>query len=186
MRRKYAKYSDDELLPLLQGKKSQAEAAFTEFYNRYAVKVRSYCMLMVDDVMAAEDIFQETFIRFFKNIKPERAHSNVPGYLMKIARNLCINHHRQKKPAASEEVLENLRSEGFSYESDEMYEIILKSLDLLDDKYKEAFVLREFDGLAYKDIASITGVSLSNAKSRVARAREKMADILEPYIKEKV
>ena len=184
MKRDYAKYTDTELLPLLRQKKSKAEAAFTEFYNRYASKVHSYCVCMINDTLEAEDIFQETFIRFFRNINPEHKSTNVKSYLMTTARNLCINHLRSQKPTMPLEAIEQLKAESFSYENKELIEIINNLLNLLDEKYKEAFILREYDGFSYKEIAEILETSLTNAKSRVRRARGKIIEMLEPYIKD--
>jgi RNA polymerase sigma-70 factor (ECF subfamily) len=184
MKKKYAKYSDKELLPLLQGSKKQSEAVFTEFYNRYSPRIHAYCVCMVKDTLQAEDIFQETFIRFYKNISPDKEHSNVSSFLMTIARNLSINYNKNKRNNIQIETLEQVNADVQSYENKDLCEIALKMIDLLDYKYKEAFTLREIDGLKYAEIASITDTSLSNAKSRVARARQKLLGLLEPYIKQ--
>lgn len=186
IKNRYKGYSDEELIPLLRGRRKEAEAAFTEFYNRYSQKVHAYCKYMVNNDPAADDIFQETFVRFYKNTGPESRHSNILGYLMTIARNLCLNFIRAKKPTIPVDDAYFLKGEDNSYERSEIFEVVDKSLDLMEEIYKEAFILREFNGLQYKEIAAITNTSLSNAKSRVKRAREKMMEILDPYIKDEM
>ncbi len=183
-KRNLSTYSDEELLPLLRSGKPEAQAAFTEFYNRYASKVHAYCISMIGEKDQAEDIFQEVFVKFYDTISPDKEHSNIKSYLMTIARNLCLNHLRQKRPTLPVETMENLKTENISYEDAELYDLVLKAMDMLDEKYKEAFILREFDGLTYKEIAEILGLNLSNAKSRVLRARDKILKILEPYLDE--
>ena len=65
-----------------------------------------------------------------------------------------------------------------------MFSLIVQSLQLLDEKQRTAFVLREFEGLPYEEIAKICDTSLSNAKSRVFRAHKKLIEILQPYLKD--
>lgn len=184
MSRELAKYSDNELAELLTGDKTEAEAAFTEFYNRYAQAVHIFCKYMVNDTQQAEDIFQETFIRFYKNISPGAKHTNVKSFLMTIARNLSINYQKAHKHKMEIEDFEHVRAERIDYEKKELFDLVVQSLELLDDIYRESFILREFDELPYKQIAQITDTTVSNAKSRVQRARKKIADILQPYMKD--
>jgi RNA polymerase sigma-70 factor (ECF subfamily) len=73
---------------------------------------------------------------------------------------------------------------GTNYEQKELLDLITRSLDLLEDDYREAFVLREYSGLSYEEIAEVTGISLGNAKSRVFRAKQKIKSILNPYLKD--
>lgn len=63
-------------------------------------------------------------------------------------------------------------------------ELITTALELLPEDYREAFVLREYDGLPYNEIAELTGASLATAKIRVFRAKEKLRKILEPYLRD--
>ena len=58
------------------------------------------------------------------------------------------------------------------------------ALDLLDEKYKEAFVLKKFNGMSIKEVAKVCNISEEGAKSRISRARLKIMDILEPYLKD--
>ena len=186
MSKNYTTYSDKALVTMMRHSKPESEPAFTEIYKRYAPKVHAYCVSMINDKAQAEDIFQETFIKFYHTIDPDYDETNVPSYLMKTARNLCLNYMRDKKPTVSLEIVENILSEPNAYEKNEMFDIIMRALDLLDDKFKDAFIMREFDGLLYKEIAEIADTSLTNAKIRVSKAREKLLHILEPYLNEMI
>ncbi len=183
MAKKYPAYSDKELVTLFQDKE-HAEGAFTEIYHRYSSMVHAYCLRILNNQEQAEDIFQETFIRFYQNVNTGYANTNIPGFLIKISRNLCLNYKRDKRPVVSFENFENLIETSNSYEQKELLDLITRSLDLLDDDFRECFVLREYDNLPYKEIAEITGISVSNAKSRVFRARQKIKQILSPYLKD--
>lgn len=182
MKRDLSKYSDSELLLSLRSGKAESEAAFREIYSRHSSKVHAYCVGMIFDREQAEDIYQETFIRFYNSVRAEYDNSNIIGYLMKIARNLCLNYLRDKKEKVSIENFEIESDAGQKYEKDELFNLINVALELLDDKYREAFIMREYEGLTFEEIARITDTTLPNAKSRVQRARSKIISILQPYI----
>ena len=184
MNRILGTYSDKELLMLLKSNKREADKAFSELYYRYSPRIHAYCVTMINDRDQAEDIFQETFIRFYNQVNPDYDATNVPGYLMTIARHLCLNYKRDKHRTVPIEDMENVFIDLNEYEKNEMFDLIMRAVDLLDDKFKDAFVLREISGFLYTEIADITNTSVTNAKTRVARAREKLIEILEPYLKE--
>ena len=74
--------------------------------------------------------------------------------------------------------------ESQNYEQKELLDLITHSLELVDDDFREAFVLREYSGLSYKEIAEVTNITLANAKSRVFRAKQQIKTILKPYLKD--
>jgi RNA polymerase sigma-70 factor (ECF subfamily) len=182
MSKKYTAYSDKELVELLETK--EKEAAFKELYHRYSAQVHAYCLRVLNNQELAEDIFQETFIRFFKKININRGKTNVPGFLITIARNLCLNYKRDVRPTVSMEGMDFPLNQDMSYEKKELLDLINNALELIEFEYREAFILREYDGMPYKEIAEITGITIGNAKSRVFRAKKKIKEILAPYLKE--
>ena len=70
------------------------------------------------------------------------------------------------------------------FENEELLALIGAAVELLDDEFREAFILREYESLSYEAIAELTGTTVSNAKSRVFRARQKIRKLLEPNIRE--
>lgn len=175
-------FTDEQLTALLSGK--DAERAFTLLYDRYSSRIHAYCYRIVEDSAHAEDIFQETFIRFFQNAKAGREMRNVPGFLITIARNLCLNHKRDRKVTVAIDDYHFPTSESKNYEQKELLDLIARSLELLDYDHREAFVLREYDGLSYEEVAEIIGTTVTNAKSRAFRAKQKIKAILQPYLKD--
>ena len=178
-----AKYSDKELLNLLHGDKNQAGAAFAEIYDRYSLKVNAYCMSILNNKEQAEDVFQETFLKFYQNAQPERIQKSVIGYLITIARNLCINANRDKKNTIPIEEFHFPVKIANEYEDKELSELISIALDLLSDNYKEVIVLKYFDGLKYDDIGDILGITASRARYLVFIGKQKLKKILAPYFK---
>ncbi|MDQ1265442.1 MAG: hypothetical protein QG635_592 [Bacteroidota bacterium] len=173
-------HSDAELFDLLNGEKEMAERAFAELYARHSPRVYAYCRRFLGNKEEAEDIFQEVFVRFYQCASEKRVMTNVPGFLLRIARNLCVNIKKREKKLLSYE--DYMAFYSGREDSDELINLIKMALDLLSEDLKEAFILREYDGMSYNDIADITGEPLSTVKIRIYRAKQKIREILAPYL----
>jgi RNA polymerase sigma-70 factor (ECF subfamily) len=68
------------------------------------------------------------------------------------------------------------------YDREELLNMIHSALDLLTLPYREAFILRYYQGMSYKSMAEITGDSIASLKVRVMRAKDQVRHILAPYI----
>lgn len=187
MARKFDEYSDLQLFKMLNDTKQIAESAFTELFNRHSSKVYAYCRRFLGEREEALDVFQETFIKFHASAKIERKDDiqNIVGYLLAIARNQCMNLKRKEKPTtiSYEDFMSSVDDEEQN-EKEELLDLIHKALETLPDDYKEAFILREYQGLTYNEIAELTNVSVPNVKIRVHRAKLKIKEILQPYLNE--
>lgn len=185
MGRHFDEYSDSELFYMLCEDKHTAERAFSELFSRHSPRIYAYCRRFIGNREEAQDIFQETFIRFHQSASNERDMTNVPAYLLRIARNLCVNFKKREKQAISYEeyMVADYESENAN-EKSEMLDLIKDALEVLPDEYKEPFILREYHGLTYNEISDIVGVPLSNVKIRIHRAKQKIKDILAPYLQE--
>ena len=181
MIRKYEENSDIELFDLLKSDRETAEKAFAELYARHSPRVYAYCRRFLGDKDDAQDVFQETFIRFYQSADSKRVMTNVPAFILKIARNLCVNNKsRQSSHYSFEEymaIADNIRPED-----NELLGLIKHALELLPDEYREIFIMREYNGLSYNEIAEVTNLSMSLVKVRIHRARQKLREILSPYL----
>lgn len=186
MLKNYKKYSDEELIVKLKGRKKEAEKAFAAIYQRYSTHVYSYTKSIVRDHDDTEDIYQEVFMRFFKNVEKGSEITNLHSYLIKIARNLCLNYKRDKKPQVQIEDWHKTIDNELNIEEKEMFDLVMRALDVMDEKYSEAFILKKIEGLKFKEIADILEISLEGAKTRVNRARIKLLEILDPYINDTI
>lgn len=175
---------DLELFQALAGDEPVAQAALTRLYRRYSQRIYTYCRKITADNQVAEDLLQETFVKLYDSGRQARPVENVPAYLMTIARNLCLSHrarsHRQFVPVEDF----HLVSRDMPYEQKELLQLIQASLELLPDDYREAFVLREYNGLSYNEIAEVIGQSLDVVKVRIFRAKKRLREILAPYLED--
>lgn len=176
--------SDAELFSLLKNEDETAKKAFTILYSRYASRVYAYCRRFLGNKEEAQDVFQETFIRFYQSAKQDREMTNLPAFLLTISRNLCVNAKRKEKSMVDFESVifpDNNETTNLN-DKKELLELIKRALELLPDEYKEMFILREYDGLSYQEIADVTGNSIATVKIRIFRAKQKIREILAPYL----
>jgi RNA polymerase sigma-70 factor, ECF subfamily len=175
---------DLELFRALAGDEPVAQAALTRLYRRYSQRIYTYCRKITSDNHVAEDLLQETFVKLYDSGRQARPVENVPAYLMTIARNLCLSHrarsHRQFVPVEDF----HLTTRDVPYEQKELLDLIQASLELLPDDYREAFVLREYNGLTYSEIADVIGQSIDVVKVRIFRAKKRLREILAPYLED--
>jgi RNA polymerase sigma-70 factor, ECF subfamily len=184
MKRRLSEYSDSELYAMLRT--DDREEAFGELYARLNQNVFSYCLRVLGSRDKAYDVFQETFMRFYQSAERHEGLENVRAYALTICRNLCLNEKKRVQNTAAVEFDDTLYNPGTTREADrsEMMQLIHTALELLPHDMREAFVLREYDGLPYNEIADLLNIKLETAKVRVFRARQKIRDILEPYLNE--
>lgn len=183
MEKDFTQYGDAELFYLLNSDKSEAEKAFEELYDRLSARVYAYCRRFLGNKEEAEDVLQEAFVRFYQSADSNREMTNVPAYILRIARNLCVNCKRREKTTVSFEDYMAVHHENRE-EQDELLNLIKQALDILPDDYREMFILREYEGMSYADIAEITDTSLATVKIRIFRAKQKIREILAPYLED--
>ncbi len=176
--------SDIELYQRMSEGSREGELAFMELYRRYAGRVFAYCLRFLGNKSDAKDIFQETFVRFYESTKIERTMTNVSAFLIKIARNLCLNFKKSMKQTSTIEDYMKFENAYDIIEKDELLNLIKIALNELPDDYREVFILREYQGMSYSEIAEILGISVPNVKVRIFRAKTKIREILSPYISE--
>lgn len=187
MSNEFSILDNKELLKKIIHNDKKANLAFSEFYDRYQKDVRTYCKYLLDSNTYLEDIFQETFLDFYKNIlENNEIPENPAGYLLRIARYKCLKHNRDKKINISFDDIshEFEYKNSLKYEDEELIELIKKSMILIEEKYREVLVLKEFNGFSHEKIADILGITVANSKVRLHRANLELNKILEPYIKD--
>lgn len=183
-----SKYSDPELLKLIKADKKSFDLAFLEIYNRYSSHVYFYCLKIMEDEDIAKDVFQEVFINFSEIVKKTNEISSFKHYLIKVARNVCIDAKNQNKEMRNINS-ELINSEVFGYninkiQDDERIELlnyIDECINLLDEDEREVLIFRQYQGLGYHEIEEITGITPSIARTKFYRAKESLKSMLLPY-----
>jgi len=164
--------------------------AFKELIRRYESRVAATVVGMLGRCPEAEDVGQETFIRFYSSLKNFRGESTVGTYLTRIAINLSLNELKRRKRKSmiffrkQDEEPFDVPDERAQDRPDDEKEIILRAIQKLESKFRAVIVLRLMDGYSTKETANILGVPVGTVLSRLARAQGKLKELLSPYMGE--
>jgi RNA polymerase sigma factor (sigma-70 family) len=177
--------SDNELVSLLSKKEDLAKSAFNEIYLRYSKKIYVYCKKSINDNKFIEDIYQETFVKFYNSGRSGVKIENLQTYLFRIVRNLCLNYKRDNNQVFIEIEEFHLISENDYYQEKELNSLINQALEMLIDEHREAFIMQTYQELSYNEIADMLEVPVTTVRNRIVRAKRKLKEILTPYFERK-
>lgn len=172
-------------IALLREFREGKREAFTQLYLRYRQRVFAYCLRMLGSNEEAEDMFQEVFIRVWQRAYQFTEEKSLSGWIFTIAHNLCLNRIRDRKVLDRLDDYTNLAIEHIELGEDWAARI-QAALEAVPPENREPFVLFEYQGLSYLEIAEVMKLSVPAVKSRIYRAREELRRILEPYYRESV
>lgn len=161
--------------------------AFDALIRRYEKPVVSFCMRMTGSREDAEELAQEAFVRVYKHLNRIEPRAKFSTLLFGIARNLALNHIRNRKrrgrdmaqsltteQGADMAMPDNTQRPDRAASVTELRTLIEKGLERLSPDHREVIVLREMQGLDYSEIGKIVGCRPGTVKSRIARAREQL------------
>ena len=136
---------------------------------------------MTSDIMLVEDMVQNVFLKLYENLDTIRNKESINFWLITTARNELYSHFRKAKRKSENrrEDIDEIDAEepvSLEYEFDmrELKNMIMKELDTLPDEQKEVFVLKEYTGLSYKEIADLMSTDVELVKSRLYKTRQKL------------
>jgi RNA polymerase sigma-70 factor (ECF subfamily) len=143
-------------------------------YTGFSTKLRSYILHKVNDKHLAEDILHDTFIKIETCCKQDRSCDSPKSYLFQVADNTIADHYRKAKKNVTIPKDDNNVDENFN---EELLHCLTPFLKQLPVKYLEALVLADIQQKKQQEVADLLNISLSGAKSRIQRAREKLKEI---------
>ncbi len=157
------------------------ERAFRILFERYGSKVFRFCLLMIGENAAAEDIHQEAFIGLLGACREGKPMYSVRGYLFTIARTRCLNHLDMIRRRSTLSPETDLHYE-FDATATDVQDHVRKALLKLPEHYREAILLCEYEGYSYEEIAQTLKISKSIVKNRIYRGKQMLRDLLEPIM----
>jgi RNA polymerase sigma factor (sigma-70 family) len=145
----------------------------------------NYARWLTKNEADAEDVVQDAYVRalrFFSSLRGEDARA----WLFTIVRNTWYGRfpRRAGSPVmtVADEDADDQADAGLDPEArliqQQTVEQVRRALETLPTDFREVLVLRELEGLSYKEIAAIVGIPLGTVMSRLARARERLAGVL--------
>ena len=173
--------------------------SFDALVERYQTRLLNFVYRIVGDKERAEDLVQEVFIRVHRHLARFDRSKKFSTWIYTIASNLGKNElrNRARNPLVLftsitqgwEEEERPLEFEDPSARPDDQFrkrhikELVEQSVAQLPKHHREVFVLREIEGRSYEEIAEITHCNLGTVKSRLNRARNSFAEIIEPGLR---
>lgn len=154
--------------------------ALTSLYSELAKPLIRYAMIFIKEPALAEDIVAETFLKATRHCI---AHNELPNrsWFYKVTRNMALDLIKKGRRMAYEavpEMVDDTREanpEIAAVYSEQMATLAV-SLAQLPEPYRSVLLLKEYDNLTYAEISSIIGVSMSNVKVLLFRARQKLKE----------
>ncbi|WP_369310628.1 RNA polymerase sigma factor RpoE [Providencia rettgeri] len=173
------------------------QQAFNLLVIKYQHKVASLVSRYVPQA-DVPDVAQESFIKAYRAIGSFRGDSAFYTWLYRIAVNTAKNYlvaQDRRPPATDLEAsdAENFETAGALKEisnpenlmlSDELKNVVFKTIESLPEDLRMAITLRELDGLSYEEIAEIMDCPVGTVRSRIFRAREAIDNKVQPLIQQ--
>jgi RNA polymerase sigma-70 factor, ECF subfamily len=133
----------------------------------------------------AEDVVQESYLRAFRFFAGFRG-GDARAWLMRIVRNTCYTWLHANRPLQEatefDETLFSPDSRSPNPEEavlrNDRSAVVRKALETLPTNFREVLILRELEGLSYKEIAEITGMPAGTVMSSLSRARDRLRQVL--------
>ena len=172
--------------------------AFGTLVDRYQTRLLNFINRTIGDRERAEDLVQEVFIRVFRHLHRFDQTKKSSTWIYTIASNLAKNElrNRSRNPLVLFQTIKKhweadhrpLQFEDTTARPDDLYrkrylkEAVDQCVAQLPTHHRTVFVLRELEGKSYAEIADITGCNLGTVKSRLNRARNSFAQLIEPLL----
>jgi RNA polymerase sigma-70 factor (ECF subfamily) len=174
--------------------------SFDELVIRYQDRVFNICYRILGNYEDANDCAQDTFIKVYRSLAGFRFRSSFSTWLYRIAVNTCKNRlvssaYRRNRSMVringstngdgeerSMDIGDCTHTPNGTFERKERGAVIQEAIESLPENQRTVVVLRDVEGLAYEEIAEVTGLNLGTVKSRIARARERLKEKLKGQI----
>ena len=184
--------SDEELVRCyLEGD----QRAFEELVIRYETTIINMAYRLLGNRTDASDVCQEVFVLLLRKLGSFRGEAKFSTWLYRVSLNACHGHARRLKRHYSlsdspgedlPEIEQRLPDDGLHspeerLEKAEIQDVVHEAIARLPYKFKEVIFLHDISDFNYKEVAQILDISLGTVKSRLNRARTRLAKELEEY-----
>ena len=149
-------------------------------WQQFADRLKQFILRHMRDEEAAQDILQDSFLKIHKGLPSLRRRDRLEAWVFQVTRNTIIDYYRRQKAevelSEAKETVDNALLGDST--RDELASCLSPMVDQLPERYREAVLLAEYQGLTQAQVGQRLGLSLSGAKSRVQRGRSKLKKML--------
>lgn len=184
--RKYLDARTDEDSVLVARAQGGDLDAFEELVRRYRNEVFAVSYHYLRNREDAWDNSQDVFIKAHRGLKRFRGESSFKTWILRITANRCKDHFKKRRlrtvaldaEDGDRQVPSPALGPTGNLEAKELGQAIQRALDTLPEKHRTAFILREYEGLSYEEMAQRIGCSTGTVMSRLHHARKKLQKTL--------
>jgi RNA polymerase sigma-70 factor (ECF subfamily) len=171
-------------------------AAFAQLVTSHQDRVYDFCVRMLGDREEALEVVQEIFVSVHQALPTFRFDSKVSTWIYRISKNHCLNRlkYLERRGRGRSDGLDDVSEEalgsaaGAPTRPDEALQaehaLVQRAIARLEPDQRALVALRDIEGLSYEEMVEITQLPLGTVKSRLHRAREKLAEYLAEEIPE--
>lgn len=166
---------------LMQKFKDGDEGAFMEIMERYQHKIFNFFLRQLRDYTLSEDLTQDVFIRIYKYGQSFDCKRNLKPWLYKIALNLLRKElkYQTNINAAKKEIITDLQT--YIYVDYELISAVKEAINQLPPDQQEVVIMKQYQGLTFKEIAQVMNCSENTIKSRLYQAFIKLRKKLKKF-----
>jgi len=164
--------------------------AFKTIVSQYQQRVFLLAYSVLRNKEDALDIVQETFMRLYQKLEAYEPEGDFRGWLLQIAKNLCIDYYRKhyarRREMESDRPLDELVLACSDSDSDpassDLRHTVSRGLERLAERQRMVFVMKHYNGLDYREIAEILNIRLGTVKSLHFKAVRNLRRLLGPQL----
>jgi len=194
----YETMTDEELIIAC---KRKDQVALTHLLKRYEHIITNMFYRRAPDWKDTSDLVQEVMIRIWKSMDQLRNPYSFKSWLNRIVNNIFYDELRRRprgfqlvsldEPVGPDgesnkhslDIVDTSKEPESVALEHELAEVLVKAMDSIPSRFRQAAILRDVEGLSYEDIAARTDTELGTVKSRIARARAKLQKHITVYLK---
>ena len=189
------KIKGEDLKRLVEGCKKKDRQAQKELYERFSPVLFGIALRYTGNRDDAQDLLHDGFLKIFDKINKYNFTGSFEGWIKQVFINFVIDWLKKKKHV---EYRDEIRNESYNELVDNNFntleeselsklkiEILLKMIDKLPPAYKLVFNMYVFEGYSHKEIGEFLGISENTSKSNYSRAKQKLRNLIEKYLKTK-
>lgn len=165
------------------------QEAFQYLYERYRKPLYGYLNRLLDNSALVDDLYQKTWMKVISNLQKYRENQKFSAWLFRIAHNTAMDHFRARRTAGQFSFDESVEPEALADARDnpiqnmdraELVASVKSALPNLPVAQREVFLLRQ-EGVSFREIAAIQGVSINTVLGRMRYALQKLRQLLSEW-----
>jgi RNA polymerase sigma-70 factor (ECF subfamily) len=159
-------------------------SALREAYERHGTRVQRLCLRLLGRVADAEDAAQEVFVRLLERARDFDGRARFSTWLYRLTVNLCLHRLERERlrrarrlPADEGALVDPGEAPHEALSRNEARAHLSALLARLSGEHRAVLVLRELEGLSYREIAAVLALPEGTVMSRLSRARERLIEL---------